>query len=88
MIWQVDLPDSDLTVLVRVNDPEWPLALGFHDGECWRDASAERIEGDVLGWMDMTDGAEVLDDVSEAALEQNIIKIKREPKWSNTHSGS
>ncbi len=45
------LPDSEQSVLVHAPDADEPVWLGFHDGECWRWASAERIETEVTHWM-------------------------------------
>lgn len=63
--WQTDLPDSDTTVLARIEDDEWPLSLAFHDGECWRHAAAaERIVQPVIGWMHPHSAIDVLDKLS------------------------
>lgn len=61
MNWQSDLPDSDILVLVRVDDVEEPVSTGFHDGEVWRYANAGAIEHPVLGWMHLHDAAAKLD---------------------------
>lgn len=61
MNWNTHLPDSDLTVLLRVQDEEYPVALGFHDGEAWRYADAALVELPVIGWMDLHDAAKKLD---------------------------
>jgi hypothetical protein len=34
-----EMPDADQTVLVHCPDADEPVWLGFHDGECWRDAN-------------------------------------------------
>ena len=60
--WVTDcLPDSDLTVLIRTNDDEFPVWPGFHDGEAWRSCTADEIQGIVLGWMTLEQAAEALD---------------------------
>lgn len=61
--WTTDqLPDSDLTVLIRFSDTaEFPIWPGFHDGEQWCSASADTLEGPVLGWMNLEDAAAALD---------------------------
>lgn len=62
--WITDkLPDSEMTVLLRVEDEEnfvWP---GFHDGEvwCWVDGSVVSENVPVLGWMELEDAAAILD---------------------------
>lgn len=55
------LPDSDTTVLVRIEDEESPIWPGFHDGEAWRHADASLMELRVLGWMELEAAAKVLD---------------------------
>lgn len=60
--WVTDhLPDSDQLVLIRCSGEELSIWPGFHDGEEWRSASAETLEGPVLGWMQLEDAAAVLD---------------------------
>lgn len=59
--WRRDLPDSDITVLMRLNEVEeiWP---GFHDGEYWRYASGDRLmTSKVRGWMHLDEAARILD---------------------------
>mgnify|MGYP007077649795 CR=1 FL=1 len=64
-VWVKDsLPDSDLTVLVRTNDPEFAVWPGFHDGEGWRMADASTAVGLVLGWMNLEDAAKHLDSIT------------------------
>lgn len=50
------MPDSDLTVIVRLknSDDQEPVWLGYHDGERWRDLDAMPIE--VVRWADMPEG--------------------------------
>lgn len=60
--WTTDqLPDSDTTVLMRLDDPEAPVWPGFHDGDCWRYAEANAVEVRVLGWLDIDYAAGMLD---------------------------
>jgi len=61
--WTIDsLPDSDMTVMMRLPDKsEFPVWPGYHDGERWCSASAEEVEGPVLGWMTLEDAAKQLD---------------------------
>ena len=62
MNWNTtNLPDSDTTVLLRVQDEAEPIAVGFHDGECWRYADAASVDLPVLGWMELHDAAAKLD---------------------------
>jgi hypothetical protein len=56
-----ELPDSDMTVLMRLKDSENPIWPGFHDGESWRTADAATVEGPVLGWMELEAAALMLD---------------------------
>lgn len=48
------MPDSDETVLVQTKDDE--VFCGFHDGECWRCADAERVHLPVKAWARMPQG--------------------------------
>lgn len=58
--WKTGLPDSDLTVLMRLEDDEMPVWPGFHDGEQWRGADANPVHSKVLGWMELHEAAELL----------------------------
>lgn len=51
-----DMPDADLTVLVRTHGSEEPVWLGFFDGEVWRDTDGQEIT--VVRWADMPVGGE------------------------------
>jgi hypothetical protein len=53
--WITDgsLPDSDTSVLLQ--DAGGEVGEGFHDGECWRWASATRC-GKINAWSDMPEG--------------------------------
>jgi hypothetical protein len=60
--WITDsLPDADMTVLLRLSGEEYPVWPGYHDGEGWRSAGGEELEGPVLGWMELGDAAAALD---------------------------
>lgn len=60
--WITDtLPDADMTVLMRLAGNEDMIWPGFHDGETWRSADAQTVEGPVLGWMALDDAAVLLD---------------------------
>lgn len=45
---EIELPDSDTTVLVHLEDGE--VWTGFLDGTTWRFVSADTIDGEVLHW--------------------------------------
>jgi hypothetical protein len=49
--WNESLPDSERTVLMRLDSEEWPVWPGFHDGEVWRMADGLAVDCAVLGWM-------------------------------------
>ncbi len=55
--WITDgsLPDSDITVLI-CDALDGEVDTGFHDGECWRWASASRVGGPIKGWADLPEG--------------------------------
>lgn len=60
--WITDhLPDSDMTVLMRLSDPEYPIWPGFHDGEKWCSADASTVDGPILGWMELENARHLLD---------------------------
>lgn len=60
--WIADrLPDDEITVLMRLDDPEYPILLGFIDGLLWRSADATPVVGTVKGWMHLEDAAQLLD---------------------------
>lgn len=54
------LPDSDITVLALLDDPEEPVWPCFHDGESWRLADASICRQRVLGWMHLDAAAAAL----------------------------
>jgi len=60
------LPDNDICVLIRTKCEEWPLALGWRDGDVWRELSSDEIDSEVTGWMHMDDAAGILDTVAFA----------------------
>lgn len=50
------MPDDDMTVLLHLEDEEWPVWPGYHDGEeGWLLADAMPAPK-VLGWADMPKG--------------------------------
>jgi len=59
-----DLPDAEICVLIRTGSEEWPLALGWYDGEHWLELSSDRITASVMGWMHMEDAAGILDTIA------------------------
>ena len=61
MTWNTSLPDSDITVLMRVTDDEFPVWPGFHDGTEWRNADGSSKDEGVIGWMHLEDAAKALD---------------------------
>lgn len=60
------LPDDDISVLIRTNSQDWPLALGWLDAGVWRELSADAIDAEVTGWMHMEDAAGILDTIAFA----------------------
>lgn len=51
------MPDSDLTVLVRLRNNEEPVWLGYWSGEEWLDLDGVPVE--MVRWADMPEGGEV-----------------------------
>jgi hypothetical protein len=43
-------PDAYETVLLRIEDSEVPIALGYYTGDIWCFANAEEIPSKVTGW--------------------------------------
>lgn len=66
-----ELPDADLTVLMRLQDLEYPIWVGFHDGDGWRSADSTSVDGPVLGWMQLEDAAAALDTLTRERLPSN-----------------
>jgi hypothetical protein len=60
-----DMPDSDICVLMRLDDDEFPVLVGYHDGEHWRTDDAEfispKLGHEVIGWMHLETAAKILD---------------------------
>lgn len=56
------LPDSDITVLMSLDDEEYPVWPGYHDGETWRTVDDDSpVEGRVIGWLHLHEAAELMD---------------------------
>ena len=56
-----EMPDSEITVLMRLDDEEYPIWPGFWDGEKWRQADAGEVGCRVVGWMHLENAAMILD---------------------------
>ena len=57
-----ELPDDEITVLIRLKDDEWPVVLGWHEDGQWRDTNADELEESVvIGWMHLHEAAAILD---------------------------
>jgi len=62
MTWITDqLPDSETTVLMRLQDEEYPIWPGFHDEGEWCNADATLVTVPVLGWLPLETAAQKLD---------------------------
>jgi len=60
--WITDtFPDDEVTVLLRLDDAEYPVWPGFREDGQWRSADATTICGPVRGWMHLEDAANHLD---------------------------
>lgn len=59
--WNTDLPDSDVLVMVRLASAEYPVEIGFHDGEGWRTEANRRINTPVVGWLHLDEVVTRLD---------------------------
>lgn len=52
-----EMPDDDLTVLLHLQDEEWPVWPGYHDGDNgWCLADAMPTTKKVLRWAHMPNG--------------------------------
>lgn len=59
--WITDtLPDDELTVLMRLQDDEYPVWPGFRDSDEWHSCDGSTVIGPVLGWMHLEDAAKRL----------------------------
>lgn len=59
-MWNTDFPDADITVLIRLDNEEIPLAVGTYDGEKWMELD-EPLTCAVRGWMHLNTAASILD---------------------------
>jgi len=59
--WNTDLPDSDITVLLRLDSEEYPIVTGYRDGMDWRCDGLALVTSPVLGWMHLEDACKLLD---------------------------
>jgi len=55
------LPDSETTVLMRLQDEEYPIWPGFHDEGEWYNADATQVTVPVLVWLPLETAAQKLD---------------------------
>ena len=56
------LPDEEITVVIRLRNEEWPVTLGFRESGRWYDMSANVINRlEVCGWMHLHEAAALLD---------------------------
>lgn len=76
------LPDSDITVLMRLDDDEYPVWPGFHDGEQWRVADGEQVTTNVTGWMHLGVAAGILD--GAGGNKQKICERRSTARGSKT----
>lgn len=56
-----DLPDDDISVLIRVESDEDPVTCGFHSDGAWCSFEIGVIDAPVTGWMHLHDAARILD---------------------------
>ena len=61
--WNGGLPDTDTTVLMRLDDSEFPVWPGFYDGEEWCNADASPVGCEVIGWLHLEEAAACLDEM-------------------------
>ena len=52
------LPDSDMSVLIRIPDSDDRVWIGYHDGQGWVSAEGFRLPR-VTHWTDLPQGPEV-----------------------------
>lgn len=71
-----EMPDSEITVVLRLKDEAWPIVLGFRDEDQWMDVRAGVIDCEVLGWMHLEEAAAILDCAEEIPVFQ-CTKCKR-----------
>jgi len=57
----VEMPDDDVAVLIRRNDPGCPISRACHDGNGWWPAEDVDAAQDVTGWMQLHEAARILD---------------------------
>lgn len=64
-MWNTYLPDSEILVLIRLDDEEYPLVIGYHDGDHWRTSDACKLDRPVTGWLNLDEAANMIDDLEE-----------------------
>ena len=57
----VEMPDDDVAVLIRRNDPGCPISRAPHDENGWWPSEDIDTAQDVIGWMDLHEAAQILD---------------------------
>jgi hypothetical protein len=66
--WQTELPDDETTVLLRLEDADWPIMLGWHEGGLWHQLDGGPILCEVIGWMHVHEAVQVLDTVTKGGV--------------------
>jgi len=61
----VELPDADISVLVRLDNEEFQFAIGEYDGACWTE-SGDPINCAIRSWCHMDEAAFILDAARKA----------------------
>ena len=64
--WITDkLPDDEITVLMRLDDDEYPIWPGFHRDDMWFHEDGSSVWITVYGWMDLNEASSVLDSAND-----------------------
>jgi hypothetical protein len=66
----VMMPDPHHTVLLYAAEADWPVWLGYHDGDCWRAVNGTQLEGvELWGEIPYPAGAQETTDQKGEAVE-------------------
>ncbi len=60
-----DPPDSAITILLRLDDPENPVWPGFYDMQTWWLADGSTCDAKIIGWMHLDEAAVLIDSHSQ-----------------------
>jgi hypothetical protein len=58
---EMNPPDADTLVMMRIDDEEYPVWPGFLDTDGWNNADATPVGCRVIGWLHLEDVDRIID---------------------------